>query len=120
MEHIRTSWDMTQFLSSNISHKLHELLKLRWTQLSEHLDGDLGELAHFIIVAPGDTLGQVEIAAGFPLLPTPPWEWVLNHDGLFEAPIIVSDSGFGVVLIVPDGEGMDGNLINLLRSDASD
>jgi len=38
---------------------------------------------------------------------------------VFEAPIILSDDGFGVALIVPDIEGVDPELLDLLRRGAS-
>lgn len=116
---IRSSADMARALCSPITPELKALLALRRDQLAEHLDHDLGELAQFIIAAPGDTLAATEAAAGFSFTPDPPWEWVLDHHGIFEAPIIISDDGFGVVLIVPDVEGMNADLIRLLRTDAN-
>jgi len=38
---------------------------------------------------------------------------------VFEAPIILSDDGFGIVLIVPDIEGVDLELLDLLRHDVT-
>lgn len=79
----------------------------------------LSEIVNWLIVEPGDTLAAIEAAAGFPLAPDPPWEWVLDHSGLREAPIITDDTGFGIVLIVPDSEGIDSELLTLLRRDAN-
>lgn len=100
--------------------EVKRLLALRQTQLlSDNPDGcDRGDLAHWIIVQPGDTLAAIEKAAGFPIAPDPPWEWVLNHDGILEAAIILNDDGFGVILIVPDVEGVDRTLLTLLHRDA--
>lgn len=116
---IRCSADMARAMRSPLAGNLKDLLSLRRNQLAEHLDHDLSELAQFIIAAPGDTLAEIEAAATYPVLPDPPWEWVLNHDGVFEAPIVVSDDGFGIVLIVPDCEGVDPTLRALLRRDAN-
>lgn len=116
---IRCSADMARAMRSPLAGNLKDLLSLRRDQLAEHLDHDLSELAQFIIAVPGDTLAEIEAAATYPVLPDPPWEWVLNHDGVFEAPIIVSDDGFGIVLIVPDCEGVDPTLRTLLRRDAN-
>jgi hypothetical protein len=110
---------MAHALSSSIAPALKRLLARRRDQLAEHLDHDLGELAHFIVAAPGDTLAAIEMAAGFSFTPDSPWEWVIDHNGIFEAPIIVSDDGFGIILIVPDVKGMDAKLIRLLRIDAN-
>lgn len=79
---------------------------------------ELIDLATFIIVAPGDPLTAIETAVGFPISPEPPWEWVLDHGDIMEAPIILSDDGFAVVLIVPDEQGVDPVLLMLLRRDA--
>jgi len=43
----------------------------------------------------------------------------MTTGGVCEAPIILSDDGFGIVLIVPDIEGVDPELLDLLRRDAS-
>jgi len=107
-------------LNLPLSPPIKALLVIRRDQLlSVNPDGcDIGELAHWIIVQPGDTLAAIEKAAGFPIAPDPPWEWVLTHDGILEAPIIFNDDGFGVVLIVPDVEGVDRTLLTLLHRDA--
>lgn len=116
---IQSSDEMAHALASSLSDSIKALLGVRRDQLRADTDGgyDLGEMAHFIIAAPGDTLRQIEAVANYPILPDPPWEWVLDHGHLFEAPIIVSDDGFGIVLIVPDIEGVDAELIRLLRRD---
>lgn len=80
---------------------------------------DLIDLATFVIVGAGDTRQAVEDAAGFPIdHDDPPWEWVLDHGGTFEAPIITSDDGSGVVLIVPDDDTIDPTLRAILRDHA--
>jgi hypothetical protein len=80
---------------------------------------DLIDLATFIVVGPNDSLTSIEQATGFPIEDDiPPWEWVLDHGGVFEAPIITSDDGSGVVLIVPDSDAIDATLITLLRAQA--
>lgn len=112
---------MADALASSLDPAVKRLLAQRRDQLLADTDGnyDLGELAHWIVVAPGDPFAAIEAAAGFPL-DEHPWEWVLDHHGVFEAPIIVSDCGFGIVLIVPDSEGVDPTLISLLRADADE
>jgi hypothetical protein len=107
-------------LASPLPENIKALLALRRDQLLSDTNGEyeLGELAHWVIVAQGDALPAIEAAANYPIAPDPPWEWVLDHDGIFEAPIILSDDGFGVVLIVPDEPGIDPILIAMLRRDA--
>lgn len=107
-------------LESTINPAIKALLVMRHDQLLSDTGGeyDIGELANWIIVAPGDPLAAIEVAAGFPIAPDPPWEWVLDHSGIMEAPIVVSDDGFGIVLIVPAEHGVDPELLTLLRRDA--
>jgi len=107
-------------LASPLPDKIKDLLSLRRDQLLTDTNGeyDLGELAHWVVVAQGDTLPVIEASINYPITPDPPWEWVLDHHGIFEAPIITSDSGFGVVLIVPDEPGVDPVLLSMLRRNA--
>lgn len=44
---------------------LQQLLAERMEQLSRHYRGDLGELAHFLVVEPGDSLREIEEELGF-------------------------------------------------------
>src|SRR4051812_31454565 len=94
---------MVAAMASGLPDSIEDLLALRRDQLLHDTNGeyDIGELAHWIIVAPGDPLAAIEVAANYPIMSEPPWEWVLDHGGIFEAPIILSDDGFGIVLIVP-------------------
>ena len=92
---------------------------------------DLIDLATFIIPAPGDSMADIEAAAGIPIATNfidgarygdpefvPSHEWVMAHDGLYEIPYVLSDDGSGVVLIVPDCEGVDPVLLSLARDHA--
>lgn len=80
----------------------------------------LGDIVNWIVIAPGDTTADIETAIGFPIDAVgPPWEWVEDHGVLYEAPIILSDDGFGVVLVVPDDAGVNAMLLKALRRDAN-
>lgn len=111
---------MSEALGSALDPAIKAFLTLRRNQLLSDTGGeyDIGELAHWIIVAPGDPLAAIETAVGFPIFPDPPWEWVQNHGSIMEAPIVLSDDGFAVVLIVPDEQGVDPGLLKLLKRDA--
>ena len=111
---------MSLALGSTLDPAIKGLLVIRRDQLLSDTGGDyaLGELAHWIVIAPGDPLSAIEMAAGFSIAPDPPWECVIAHGKIMEAPIILSDDGFGVVLIVPDEQGVDTALLTLLRADA--
>ena len=94
------------------------LLQTRRDQLIDL--GALEEVGVFVIVEAGDTMSAVEQTVGVSFVTDgqPNWEWVQRHGLVFEAPIILSDDGFGHVLIVPDIEGIDPLLRALLREHA--
>lgn len=92
---------------------------------------DLIDLAIFVIPAPGDSMANIEAAAGIPIATNfidgarygepdfmPSFEWVMDHGALYEIPYVLSDDGSGVVLIVPDREGVDPMLLSLARDHA--
>lgn len=108
-------------LDSPIDPRLRRLLEERRDQLLSDTGGDyeLGELARFIVVEPHDTIADIEAAAGYPVVTTPAFEWVADHGNYFEAVTVLADDGFGVVLFVPDSEGVDPVLLSLLRSHAN-
>jgi hypothetical protein len=127
MHIIDSSAAMAKALGAPISDTIKRLLALRRDQLCEFESYDLGELGRWLIVESGDTLTEIEAAAGILIANAcpspnpdhaPPWEWVLDHGNVYEAPIIMSDDGFGTVLIVPDQVGIDPTLLRLLRTNA--
>ncbi len=101
--------DMAAILAAPITSTVRRILLLR---------GDLIELASFIIPEPGDPWLAIEAAVGLSLADS--FEWVLDHGGAYEAPYILSDDGSGVLLIVPDSEGINAALLALLRSHADE
>jgi hypothetical protein len=124
---IDSSAAMARALAAPIADNVRRLLTLRRDQLSEFEGYDLGELGRWLIIEPSDTIADIEANTGvvivdpsYPANPdhAPPWEWVLDHGGLYEAPIIMSDDGFGTVLLVPDQTGIDPVLLHLLKADA--
>lgn len=118
MLNIMNSAAMARALDSPLNNDIKTLLITRRDELAEHIECDIGELAQWIVIEPGDRVADIEGAAGFPIITDPAFEWVLNHGGLFELPTILSDDGFGVVLIVPDVEGIDPALLTLCREQA--
>ncbi|MES2095361.1 MAG: hypothetical protein V4459_01240 [Pseudomonadota bacterium] len=122
---------MAWALASPIDSELRGLLALRRRELLEHTGYDLGELAHFLIVEPEDTLAAIEKAAGVPFSVNlvestrlgepdfvPNFEFVQRHGDWYEAVTILSDDGFGLVLFVPDLPGIDRDLLRLVRDHA--
>jgi hypothetical protein len=128
---IRNSADMDRALVSLLDPALRRLLTLRRDQLAED-ELDLEEIAHCIVVRPGDTLAAVEAEAGVAIATNlvdgsrlgdpefePLFEYVTRKDGWLEAVMILSDDGFGLVLFVPDTIEVDPAISLLLRRHAA-
>lgn len=104
-----------------------ELKRLIWKRVCQL--GSYGfELAHFIVVQPGDTLDAVTEALGFSPLRnfvngavwpdptfTPSFEFVEDHGCAHEIVFVLSDDGFGHVLLIENGEGQDPRLLQLCK-----
>ncbi len=118
----KTPGSFERALDSCLAENIKRLLAAR---------ADLIDLATFVIPAPGDSMADIEAAAGIPIATNfidgvrygepdfmPSFEWVMDHGGLYEIPYVLSDDGSGVVLIVPDCEGVDPVLLALARDHA--
>lgn len=92
---------------------LQRMLRQRFDQLAEY-GCPISELARFHIVRPGDDVTELFDGSN-----DPPFEWVEDHGGWFEAPIIIDDSGFGQVYFIPDRDDIDPRLLMLCRRDAT-
>jgi hypothetical protein len=121
---IRNATAMTDVLDA-ADPDLKLLLQRRRDQLAEY---DLADIAHFLIVRPGDVEADIIRELGFsPLMnlveevrfPSPDfepsWECIEDHGGWFELTYILSDDGFGYVLFVQDADGVDPGLLALCR-----
>jgi hypothetical protein len=114
---ITSSAAMARALALPINDDLKQLLSLRFHQLMQRGEHDLAELAHFLIVEPGDGIPDIEAALCFPLSVEgePCFEWILTHDRLFELTFVLSDDGPAQVLLVEDREGINPDLLSLCR-----
>lgn len=100
MHTITSSAAMATFLAQPLDPTLRRILTDRVEQLAEYDGYDLGELANFLIVQPGDTHEAIEAALRFSFATHDP-EAVTDHGGWVEAAYLVSDD-FGWLLLVPD------------------
>lgn len=116
MHIIRTWEELAEWLAHPTDPDIATLLQLRRDQLMEC--DDLTGIGTFVIVQSGDALADIELALGVTIMidGAPTWEWVMRHGAIFEAPIILSDDGFGHVLIVPDADGTAPELLALCRA----
>jgi hypothetical protein len=109
---------------------LRDLLALRARQLEDDTepDAELGDLAHFHVVEPGDGMEEVNGSLGFAVdvnfvderrFDDPAfvgsWEWIEHHGDYFELAFVLTDEGFGEILIVPDRPDTDSRLLALCR-----
>ena len=117
---IRTAEEMARALDSPLDPELKHCLQDHWDRLAEWQDYDLSELAVFLIVQAGDTLEQAEAIISQPLVQegcfTIPPELVARRSGWIEATFILSDDGFGLVLLVQVGPRADARLIAACRN----
>lgn len=113
---IRTAEDMARSLDSPLDPELLKLLQGHADRLTEW---DLQDLASFIIVQPGDNLGTVETAFGerlveggrFAIEP----ELISRSRDWLELVFILSDDGFGLVLLANLGKNTDPLLVAACR-----
>jgi hypothetical protein len=119
---VNTPDSFERALDSCLAENIKRLLAAR---------ADLIDLATFVIPAPGDSMADIEAAVGIPIATNfvddasygepefvPSFEWVMDHGALYEIPYVLSDDGSGVVLIVPDCEGINPVLLSLARDHA--
>ena len=125
---IYDSADMAQILSGPIDPDLKTILLERLDILAEFSEWDLADLAHFIIVEPGDDIEAIERELGInPLVNIvddarypdpafePSFEFCIARKGYFDLTFALSDSGLGLVLLVPDQDGIEPALLELCR-----
>ena len=129
---IRNSAAMQRTLSGPVDPDLKDILLNRLELLAEFSDWDLSELAHFVIVQPGDPIAAIEEKLGFSPFVNfvdgahypqpgfePSWEHLVARSGWYDFVFTLSDSGFGINLLVPDCDGVDPTLLELCRTFAS-
>jgi len=114
---IRSTADMADALNSLLDPDLRRLLTQKRDQLTDDTGLDLRELVHIIVALPGDTLAAIEAEAGRALdtRDRPPFEHVARHGCWWEAVLILSDDGYGLILFVLDRMDVDPALPMMVR-----
>lgn len=127
---IYDSATMARFLSGPIDPDLKAILLGRLALLyPDFSDWDLADLAHFIVVESGDTFTAIEKELGFsPFVNRvdgirypdpgfePSWEFCITRKGYYDLTFALSDSGLGIVLLVPDRDDVPPELLELIRA----
>ena len=125
---IYDSADMARVLSGPIDPDLKAILLGRLELLADFSEWDLADLAHFIIVEPGDRIDAIAHELGVnPLVnivdnahypqPSfePSFEFCIARIGYFDLTFALSDSGLGLCLLVPDRDDIEPTLLELCR-----
>lgn len=126
---IRDSDAMQLALSGPLDPNLKTILLDRLDLLAEFADWDLADLAWFHVVEPGDTIEVIENELGFsPFVNlvdgarfpdpafTPSWEHLVVRGRWYDFVFALSDSGFGINLLVPNCDGIEPTLLKLCRN----
>ena len=95
-----TTWSDLRAAIEN--HPATTILRAHAERLEEFADQPLGELCEFILVEPTDTLADLATTLGRTLHP-PPWEYVERRNGWYELVLVTVDTGFGFVVLIPEG-----------------
>ena len=77
---------------------------------------ELIDLAWLFVVQPGDPIDHLATLRGRPF---EGWEFIELSDGWFEAVFVLSDDGFGHVVLIPDQPDTDQTLLTICRSNQS-
>ncbi|QDM40634.1 hypothetical protein [Altererythrobacter sp. TH136] len=111
---IRTAAQLAALLEQPPDYVASGILLDHVARLTEYEGYSPEELAHFLIVCPGDELCDVNRVLGFDLAATPP-EYVDPHDGWYEMAVVISDAGFGWVILIKDDPAVDAALLSICR-----
>ena len=130
---IYDSADMARVLAGPIDPDLKTILLERLDLLAEYLtDFDLSELINIIVAEPSDDLEAIEreltispfvnlvdsvryLQDGF----SPSWEFCIAQNNYLMACFALCDSGLGLVLLVPDQDGVVPELREMLKAYAT-
>lgn len=95
---IRSADEMARYLTSQLDPDLSCLLIAKCNELSDYDGYELGNLASFLIIQPGDTLEEVEACLGFTLSDP---EYKKRKGGWTEMAFVLSDDGYGWMIYLP-------------------
>ena len=125
---------MAHILSAPLDPDLRAILDGRLALLyPEFSDWDLADLAHFIIVEPGDSIDAIERELAInPLVNIvdnvrypdpafePSFEFCIARKGYFDLTFALCDSGLANCLLVPDRDDIVPTLLEICRLYATD
>ena len=125
---IYDSADMQRVLAGPIDPDLKAILLGRLELLADFSEWDLADLAHFIIVEPGDSIDAIERELTFSptvcfdghrfpdeRFTSGMWEFCIARKGYFDLTFALSDAGPSNCLLVPDRDDIEPTLLELCR-----
>lgn len=116
MHYIRTAEAMARVLETPLEPELHKILAEHQERLAGYYGFRFEELAEFLIIECGDMLTDSEATYGRQLVEDGRFassaELAFRHSTWIEVIFILSDDGFGLVLLVETGEGADRSILS--------
>ena len=129
---IYDSAEIQRVLSGPIDPDLKTILLGRLELLADFSEWNLSDLAHFLIVGPGDSIDS--IVSEFGISPfinlvdgarypdaafVPSFEFCIARKGYFDLTFCRNDAGLANCLLVPDRDDIEPTLLELCRSYAT-
>lgn len=106
---IATAATLAHILSTGCDPGLARILRRYYPLMADE------ELATLFLPQSGDRARELEAVRGRPFQH---WEFILADEGWFEAVFVVDDYGHGHVVIIPDSDDCDQELLNICREHA--
>jgi hypothetical protein len=122
MRVLRERADVAQIADS----LLRDLIEQRILEVSDGGSWNSALYGYFIVAEPGDSVAALEAESGCCLLTgrftespfgepgfVPSFEFIEEHANCYEGVWILSDDGFGVVILIPKVDGIDPGLMSM-------
>ena len=88
--------------------ELQQLIRDRIAEITQGQPYDADVYGEFVIVEVGDTMPEIEAHLGREVVGN--FEWLVEWPCCYEAVFVLSDDGYGIVLLVPKVAGIDASL----------
>jgi hypothetical protein len=105
---------------------IRQLIEERFAQICNGEPYDYDLHGYIIVVEPGDSVSAIEEESGCPILRdlwdethfgepdyVPAAEAIEEHAGCYELTYVLSDSGFGIGIVIPKDVGVDQELLRM-------
>ena len=103
----------TEAITGIISQEIQQLIHQRIAEITQGQPYDADIYGEFVIVEAGDTLPDIEAYLGREVVGN--FEWLVEWPCGFEAVFVLSDDGYGIVLLVPNSPDIDADLLAMCR-----